>query len=158
MGTSESTYGIPEENMLSFLPDFIFQTITQISPAFLREHGIRLLLMDFDNTMLPYTTDRPEQPLLDWIAGMQDAGITLCIVSNSHKQRVPHFSQQYHVPCVTHAASPAHAASGRPWPATEPLRSRPHSWATRSIPMCSAQSAPGSRRSPCDPFIIIPSG
>ena len=24
MGTSESTYGIPEENMLSFLPDFIF--------------------------------------------------------------------------------------------------------------------------------------
>ena len=56
MGTSESTYGIPEENMLSFLPDFIFQTITQIRPAFLREHGIRLLLMDFDNTMLP---DRP---------------------------------------------------------------------------------------------------
>ena len=83
MGTSESTYGIPEENMLSFLPDFIFQTITQIRPAFLREHGIRLLLMDFDNTMLPYTTDRPEQPLLDWIAGIQDAGITLCIVSNS---------------------------------------------------------------------------
>ena len=92
MGTSESTYGIPEENMLSFLPDFIFQTITQIRPAFLREHGVRLLLMDFDNTMLPYTTDRPEQPL--------------CIVSNSHKQRVPHFSQQYHVPCVTHAAKP----------------------------------------------------
>ena len=53
MGTSESTYGIPEENMLSFLPDFIFQTITQIRPAFLREHGLRLLLMDFDNTMLP---------------------------------------------------------------------------------------------------------
>ena len=106
MGTSESTYGIPEENMLSFLPDSIFQTITQIRPAFLREHGVRLLLMDFDNTMLPYTTDRPEQPLLDWIAGMQDAGITLCIVSNSHKQRVPHFSQQYHVPCVTHAAKP----------------------------------------------------
>ena len=49
-----------------------------------------------------------------------------CIVSNSHKQRVPHFSQQYHVPCVTHAAKPgAHPASGRPWPATEPLRSRP---------------------------------
>lgn len=158
MGTSESTYGIPEENMLSFLPDFIFQTITQIRPAFLREHGIRLLLMDFDNTMLPYTTDRPEQPLLDWIAGMQDAGITLCIVSNSHKQRVPHFSQQYHVPCVTHAAKPGTRGIREAMAATEPLRSRPHSWATRSIPMCSAQSAPGSRRSPCDPFIIIPSG
>ena len=92
--------------MLSFLPDFIFQTITQISPAFLREHGIRLLLMDFDNTMLPYTTDRPEQPLLDWIAGMQDAGITLCIVSNSHKDRVPRFCQERGLDCITRAKKP----------------------------------------------------
>lgn len=131
MGTSESTYGIPEENMLSFLPDFIFQTITQIRPAFLREHGIRLLLMDFDNTMLPYTTDRPEQPLLDWIAGMQDAGITLCIVSNSHKQRVPHFSQQYHVPCVTHARQARHT---RHPGGHGPLRSRSAADRTRGRP------------------------
>ena len=41
-----------------------------------------------------------------WLDRMKQTDITVCIVSNSHKQRVPHFSQQYHVPCVTHAAKP----------------------------------------------------
>ena len=93
--------------MLSFLPRFIFSKITDIEPSFLIEHNIRLLLMDFDNTMLPYTSDTPTQELLDWLTGMRENGIMLCIVSNSHKQRVPQFSEHYGVPCQTHAAKPS---------------------------------------------------
>ena len=36
------------------LPKFIFPKLTDISVDFLRKQKIRLLLMDFDNTMLPY--------------------------------------------------------------------------------------------------------
>lgn len=93
--------------MLSFLPRFIFPKITDIAPSFLKERGICLLLMDFDNTMLPYTTDVPTEALLDWIKRMQASGITLCIVSNSHKPRVPQFSERYGVACQTHAAKPS---------------------------------------------------
>ena len=93
--------------MLSFLPRFIFPKITDIEPTFLKARGICLLLMDFDNTMLPYTTDVPTEALLDWIKRMQESGITLCIVSNSHKQRVPQFSERYSVACQTHAAKPS---------------------------------------------------
>lgn len=93
--------------MLSFLPDYIFPKITDIPPSFLKERGIELLLMDFDNTMLPYTTDRPPQTLLNWIVRMREAGIMLCVVSNSRKQRVTRFSETYGVPCVTRAAKPA---------------------------------------------------
>ena len=93
--------------MLSFLPRFIFPRITDIAPSFLKEQGIRLLLMDFDNTMLPYTTDVPTKELLDWLACMQESGIALCIVSNSHKQRVPQFSERYGVSCQTYAAKPS---------------------------------------------------
>ena len=92
--------------MLSFLPDYLFPKLTDITPKFLRDCSIDLLLMDFDNTMLPYTTDVPSDELLEWIRKMQAAGINLCIVSNSHKQRVPQFSKRYHVPCITHAAKP----------------------------------------------------
>lgn len=92
--------------MLSFLPKYIFPKITDISPGFLQEHGICLLLMDYDNTMLPYTQDVPPKELLSWVKTMQCAGIQLCIVSNSHKERVPTFSASYGVPCVTHAAKP----------------------------------------------------
>lgn len=109
--------------------------------------------------MLPYTTDRPEQPLLDWIAGMQDAGITLCIVSNSHKQRVPHFSQQYHVPCVTHAAKPgtrgireAMARYGAAPQQTALVGDQIYT------DVLGRKARRDPRRSPCDPFIIIPSG
>ena len=89
------------------LPKHIFPKLKDISPEFLLQKGITLLLLDFDNTMLPYTTDLPDKELLDWIQGMWDGGITLCIVSNSHKTRVPDFSAKYHVPCVTHAAKPS---------------------------------------------------
>lgn len=92
--------------MLSFLPKFIFPKITDISAKFLSEHGISLLLMDYDNTMLPYTVDEPTDELLQWIAKLKAAGITLCIVSNSHKQRVPNFSKKYDIFCVTAAKKP----------------------------------------------------
>ena len=92
--------------MLSFLPDYIFPRLTDLSPAFLQQRGISLLLMDFDNTMLPYTTNVPSQELLGWLEGMKAAGITLCIVSNSRKARVPAFSETYGVACVTRAAKP----------------------------------------------------
>ena len=92
--------------MLSFLPDHIFPKITDISADFLRERGLTLLLADFDNTMLPYTTNEPTQELLDWIDAIKAAKITLCIVSNSHKPRVPRFCEQYEVACITGARKP----------------------------------------------------
>ena len=88
------------------LPKFIFPKLTDITVDFLRQQGIGLLLMDFDNTMLPYTTDEPSKELLRWIEGMRQWGVTLCIVSNSKKRRVPDFSQTYGIPCVTHAGKP----------------------------------------------------
>ncbi len=92
--------------MLSFLPKYIFSKITDISPDFLREKRIRLLLMDYDNTMLPYTVDAPSKELLSWLEEMRRSGISLCIVSNTHKQRVPEFSEKYQISCVTHASKP----------------------------------------------------
>lgn len=92
--------------MLKFLPQYIFPKITDISPDFLHRHGFRLLLMDFDNTMLPYTDNTPTPELLAWMETMKNGGITLCIVSNSRKPRVPDFSEKYGIPCVTRAAKP----------------------------------------------------
>ena len=92
--------------MLSFLPRYIFPKLTDISPDFLKTLGIQLLLMDYDNTMLPYTSDVPDEALLSWLRMMQESGISLCIVSNTRKNRVPNFSEAYGVPCVTRAEKP----------------------------------------------------
>lgn len=93
--------------MISFLPSYIFPKVTDISPEFLQANDIRLLLMDFDNTLLPYTQNEPSTELLLWLKQMQEEGIVLCVVSNSHKSRVPDFCSQYGVSYVTHAAKPS---------------------------------------------------
>lgn len=92
--------------MLSFLPNYWFPKLTDIAPEFLRQRGITLLLLDFDNTMLPYTTDEPTPELLAWLERMRSAGVRLCIVSNSRKERVPRFSARYGVPCILRASKP----------------------------------------------------
>ena len=43
----------------SLLPSFITQSLTDLTPDFLERQGIRLLMLDFDNTIVPYTTNVP---------------------------------------------------------------------------------------------------
>ena len=90
----------------SFLPTIITDAVTDISPRMLKERGIKLLMMDFDNTLVPYTTSVPTQVVVDWLKAMQQDSVQLCVVSNSKKDRVKVFCDQYGLPCITHARKP----------------------------------------------------
>ena len=90
----------------SLLPKAIFPALTDLTPEYLRDHGRRLLMLDFDNTMLPYTSKIPTPELLVWIDRMKRGGITLFVVSNSHKQKSPAFCRAHNVGCVTHSKKP----------------------------------------------------
>ena len=91
---------------LSFLPRWITPKVTDISPAFLQDKGIALLMLDFDNTIVPYTTSAPTAEMVEWLEQMRASQIKLCVVSNSHKDRVKIFCDKYHIPCITHARKP----------------------------------------------------
>ena len=88
------------------LPDVLVDSITQITPAQLEKQNISLLMLDFDNTIVPYTTDVPTQAFCDWLKNMQNADVKLCVVSNSRKPRVQVFCQKYGIDCITRAAKP----------------------------------------------------
>lgn len=88
------------------LPDMILDTITQITPELLKNHKITLLMLDFDNTIVPYTTDVPTEDFCTWLAQMQQADVRLCVVSNSRKPRVRNFCKKYGIDCITHAKKP----------------------------------------------------
>ena len=92
--------------MSLLLPDFLFESVTEVVPSFLKCWELRLVLLDFDNTMLPYTTNEPDAALLAWIDRLKRAKIRLCIVSNSRKPRVTEFARKYNIPCVTNAGKP----------------------------------------------------
>ena len=90
----------------SLLPKYIFHRLTDVTPEFLNATGVRLLMLDFDNTMLPYTSGEPTPELLAWIQRMKAAGILLCVVSNSKKEKSPNFCRTYGIGCVTRSRKP----------------------------------------------------
>ena len=91
---------------LSFLPRIKARTVTDLSPQLLQQRGIALLMLDFDNTIVPYTTSKPTLEMAAWLKAMQASGIGLCVVSNSRKPRVVEFCKQYGLDCITHAKKP----------------------------------------------------
>ena len=44
---------------LSFLPRVVTGELTDLTEEYLLSKGIKLLMMDFDNTIVPYTTAMP---------------------------------------------------------------------------------------------------
>lgn len=93
---------------LSFLPKIIAPKLTDLSPELLRARKIRLLMLDFDNTIVPYTTNVPTPEMTAWLDDMNNLeDIQLCIVSNSHKDRVPRFGKERGLACITYARKPS---------------------------------------------------
>ncbi len=91
---------------LSFLPGVITEELTDLTVPFLRSKGIRLLMLDFDNTIVPYTTTVPTEKMEAWLKDMNESEIQLCIVSNSHNDRVPNFCRERNLDVITHAKKP----------------------------------------------------
>ena len=90
----------------SLLPNIITDRLTDITPALLHSRNIRLLMLDFDNTIVPYTTNVPTAEMEDWLKAMNSSDIQLCVVSNSKRDRVKIFCEKYQIPCITHAKKP----------------------------------------------------
>ena len=88
---------------LSFLPTMILDAVTDITPELLHSRGVKLLMLDFDNTIVPYTTDSPTNKMMNWIRTMQASDINLCVVSNSKRDRVKIFCEKYGLACITQA-------------------------------------------------------
>lgn len=91
----------------SLLADVEVHSITDLKPDWFRERGIRLMLLDFDNTIVAYTTLEPSQAFLQWLAETRAAGVTVMVVSNSRKsRRVPSFCEKWDIPWIKRAGKP----------------------------------------------------
>ena len=91
---------------LSFLPAVIVECVTELTPELLNKLGVKLLMLDFDNTIVPYTTNVPTGEMERWLKGMLASDIQLCVVSNSKRDRVKIFCGNYGLDCITHAKKP----------------------------------------------------
>ena len=91
---------------MPFLPTYRIKAITELTPEMLQAVGIQLLMLDFDNTIVPYTTNIPTEEMEAWLKMMLASDVKICVVSNSRNNRVKIFCEKYGIDCITHAKKP----------------------------------------------------
>jgi len=90
------------------VPKFSFHDITDISPSFLEELGIKFLMLDLDNTIAAYSENHPSTAISFWADEIKSHGIELFIVSNSlRKDRVGVFKEELNINVIMNAHKPS---------------------------------------------------
>lgn len=89
------------------LADRTFRSIFDIEPSALAAAGIRLLLADLDNTLVPYGVPEPDEAVRAWERALKAEGVKLFILSNNRKSdRARRFAEALGVPFIGHAGKP----------------------------------------------------
>jgi len=89
------------------IPDLMLESIYELSPGYLKERGIKILLMDLDNTLSPYGEHRPTVALRNWLDAMKRAGIEPFILSNNRGDRPKNFAGALSLDYSGHSGKPS---------------------------------------------------
>ena len=89
-----------------FYPDFYCDNVRDVKLDFLKQNNIKGIILDVDNTLIDYYRQF-EDGTVEWIQELKNAGIKLCIVSNSNKhEKVKSVAEQLDVPYFHFAKKP----------------------------------------------------
>ena len=80
-----------------FVPDIYAKNIYTIDYDKLKKSGIKCLLFDLDNTIVPINKDLPDKKIKELFSTLEDKGFKIIIFSNSTKSRVQPFKEQLNV-------------------------------------------------------------
>lgn len=80
--------------MRLFAPTAIFRRVTDITPEYLRRHGIRALILDVDNTLTAHGSQELPPEVAAWLQQMRAEGVRLVIASNNMPKRVAPFARR----------------------------------------------------------------
>jgi HAD superfamily phosphatase (TIGR01668 family) len=89
-----------------FFPKLIIKKYQDIDIKFLNERNIRGLILDIDNTLVPYSTEEPDDELIEWLEDLKKNGIKICIISNANEQRVKVFNEKLDLVAIAKAGKP----------------------------------------------------
>jgi len=99
----------PEEIMaFSLIPTHVCDNIYDIDWKGLADAGVKLVLADLDNTLIPYSVSHPDDSLRNWKKSLEELGMTLFVLSNSRRShRCPDFCKELDVPYRRRSGKPS---------------------------------------------------
>lgn len=88
-----------------FVPDMYQKSIYDINYKKLKNSGIKCILFDLDNTLVPYTTKEPNKKIKDLFAELS-SDFKIIILSNSGKNRLRPFKEKLNVDVAYNSHKP----------------------------------------------------
>ena len=92
--------------MSLLIPTFFINKITDLSPKFIKSHGITSLLADIDDTLTYHKDPQVPKKILEFINLMKANNIKIVLVSNNSKKRVSKFAKKLNLPYIFRAFKP----------------------------------------------------
>lgn len=93
-----------------FIPDLFVDKIQDIDFKMLINKKIKGLILDIDNTLVPYHTMEADDNAVKWLEKVEAAGLKACIVSNNSEKRVIKFNERLKLPAIHKALKPGKRA------------------------------------------------
>ena len=94
--------------MLKLLaPCLVVNTLYDINLEKLKKQGIRGIVFDLDNTIIPWNSSEICPEVLGWLTDLINRDFKLCLVSNNGNRRVRQIAAQCEVPFVARALKPS---------------------------------------------------
>lgn len=94
-------------------PNRWYESIYQIDLKELKEKGIRGIMADLDNTLVPWRSEEIPPSLVDWLKKVNDEGFKLCLLSNAGGERAERVGKLLNLPVVAPALKPSRRAFER---------------------------------------------
>lgn len=87
-------------------PKMYVHSVLNIEPDELYNKGIRCVLFDLDNTLLPRDKSQISIEVSQWLQKLLDKNIKACVVSNNSAERIQSIAGICHIPFICKAAKP----------------------------------------------------
>ena len=88
------------------LPKLCVPSLYSIDPRQLYDRGIRGVMLDLDNTILPWNAFGLDSEALGWFESLKTNSIAVCLVSNAYPKRIERALHPLHLPYVALARKP----------------------------------------------------
>lgn len=99
--------------MKLLIPDAILESVFMINLDELKKLNIKGLLIDIDNTLVPWGQPKMEEAFVHWIQHAKEQSFKVCLVSNARELRTRSFAELLDIPAVGQALKPLNRAFRR---------------------------------------------
>ncbi len=90
-----------------YFPDIYCDSIRHIDLDELKNKGIKGVILDIDNTLVPMHSKDADENAIGWISDLKNRGFKVCILSNAAEKRVVRFNKDIAVTAIHRAYKPS---------------------------------------------------